>query len=406
MSADEAGVSDPVGWIKQRSVPLRTIDPNDHDFADLEPFGEMIGDARVVQLGEQCHGDGAAFLTKARLIAYLHQRLGFDVLVWESGLYDCRVAWEALRRGDDPVAAARLGLFKIWTESLQVRPVFSYLAEHANTDRPLELAGMDCQLSGEASRLYLPDELRTRAGADAAALFAGLRSGEPAATDVEERGLDDLEAAADTAEDPFWRQCLLSLVGEARGRIIQRTEGVEGMSRNRDRQMGDNLVALANDIYPDRRLVVWVDTGHMSKSFASLSFPGQDPVGWDQYETSGNVARRALGDTLLSVAFTAAEGTVGRGEGPPATLATIPLKTIDPPPPDSFEDLFLRAGLNDAIVDLRPRTPADQWVRERRTACFLGGYVPRDGVWPDFTDMVVFNRVMFPSEAAADAPSA
>ena len=81
------------------SLTVRTIDAIDEDFSDLEPLADAIGSARVVQLGEPSHGAGSCFAAKARIVKFLHQRHGFDVLIWEFGIMTSRLA-QAGMRGD------------------------------------------------------------------------------------------------------------------------------------------------------------------------------------------------------------------------------------------------------------------------------------------------------------------
>jgi erythromycin esterase-like protein len=87
-----------VAWLSENAVRIRTVDPAKDDFADLEPLRETLKGVRVVLLGEQNHGDGTTFLAKTRLIRFLHEKMGFDMLAFESGLYDCAKAWDALAR--------------------------------------------------------------------------------------------------------------------------------------------------------------------------------------------------------------------------------------------------------------------------------------------------------------------
>src|SRR5262249_46460001 len=141
-------------------VSMRTLDAADTDFSDLAPLAAIIGDARIVLLGEPSHGDGTAFLAKTRLIAFLHQRMGFDVLCFESGLYDCRKAWGSLCAGDDPEIAMRRGIFPIWMNSRQLEPLTEYLARAVRSSKPLELCGYDCQLTGTASADTLISDFR------------------------------------------------------------------------------------------------------------------------------------------------------------------------------------------------------------------------------------------------------
>src|SRR5215475_2190369 len=134
-----------VAWLDEHTDELRSIDISDNEFEDLKTFGKAIGDARIVMLGEQSHGDGTTFQAKARLIRFLHEEMGFDVLAFESGLYDMRKVRERIRAGKDARKAVRHGLFRPWSFSRQVQPLIDYVGERAQSRRPLELAGFDCQ---------------------------------------------------------------------------------------------------------------------------------------------------------------------------------------------------------------------------------------------------------------------
>ena len=78
-----------VEWLEDNASPI-SVSPSVTDFSDLAGFRDAIGSSRVVLLGEQSHGDGTTFLAKTRLIQFLHQELGFDVLAFESGLFDLK----------------------------------------------------------------------------------------------------------------------------------------------------------------------------------------------------------------------------------------------------------------------------------------------------------------------------
>lgn len=152
-------------WIAGHAIAVRSIDPMDEDFSDLEPLIDAIGSARVVQLGEPSHGAGSSFAAKARLIKFLHQRMGFDLVAWESGLHDVRLAQAAMRTGNDPVAAAQRGILTIWSNAEQVRPLFEYASVSQGTTRPLEMVGFDMQVSADGSDERFAADLRAFAAA-------------------------------------------------------------------------------------------------------------------------------------------------------------------------------------------------------------------------------------------------
>jgi len=151
-------------WLEAHVSPIRAIDPADEDFRDLEPLGDAVGGARVVQLGEPSHGAGSCFAAKARIVKFLHQRHGFDVLIWESGLYDVALAQAAMRGTDDPMTAAQRGVFTLWSMAAEVKPLFAYIKASQATPRPLEMAGFDMQVTADGSSARFAEDLRAFSG--------------------------------------------------------------------------------------------------------------------------------------------------------------------------------------------------------------------------------------------------
>src|SRR5262245_16640283 len=54
---------DVVEWIRRNAIPLRTPEAG-HDSVDLQPLKQVIGDARIVSLGEATHGSREFFQLK------------------------------------------------------------------------------------------------------------------------------------------------------------------------------------------------------------------------------------------------------------------------------------------------------------------------------------------------------
>ena len=69
--------------LKDVVAPLRTLNPGDEDWVDLEPIRSLVGDARVVGVGEAAHGVGEFHNLRHRLLRYFVAKLGFTAYCTE-----------------------------------------------------------------------------------------------------------------------------------------------------------------------------------------------------------------------------------------------------------------------------------------------------------------------------------
>jgi len=414
-----------VAWLKNHAAAIRSIDPDDADFTDLEPFRRAIGNARIVLLGEQTHGDGATFHAKTRLIRFLHEKCGFDVLAFESGLYDCHKAWALLREGKvSPARAAANGIFAIWTQSEQVRPLIEYLGTQAKTPRPLELAGFDCQFTAEASSTFLVDDLsafvkklpeEARSREDWAAVVEACQALARPRAKIDARQREAFatcrQALESTtvpeqiakAEFEFWKQFVESAAAYADAQRYQGTDNMDDLreyTNVRDPQMARNLAWLARTAYPGRKIIVWAASMHIMRNPANVKMiikedgrpiePRQAIGHHDKTRTMGNEAWQELSDEMYTVAFTAAEGEfkLPWWDSP---------RKLDPVVSGSFEDLFSRAGFTYAFLDLRARGDEGRWLSQPLASRPLG-HADSEADWTKVFDALVFTRTMTGSD--------
>ncbi|GAA3315386.1 erythromycin esterase family protein [Nonomuraea dietziae] len=89
LSDTVGGRQNPVRALEQAAHQLRSTEPG-RNTADLRALGAMIGDAKVVGLGEATHGSHEFFTMKERVFRYLVEEKGFTTfaleLSWSAGL--------------------------------------------------------------------------------------------------------------------------------------------------------------------------------------------------------------------------------------------------------------------------------------------------------------------------------
>lgn len=72
-------------WLKNHYTKLNTAKAGD-SFEDLQPLKSMIGEARIVGLGENTHGSKEVFMMKHRLVEFLVTEMGFNIFAIEANM--------------------------------------------------------------------------------------------------------------------------------------------------------------------------------------------------------------------------------------------------------------------------------------------------------------------------------
>ncbi|UFP93467.1 erythromycin esterase family protein [Gloeobacter morelensis] len=71
-----------VAWLRSTAKPLRAVEPGSED-GDLDFLPQLIGNRRLVAMGEATHGTHEFFQFKRRVFEYLVKHMGFTIFAME-----------------------------------------------------------------------------------------------------------------------------------------------------------------------------------------------------------------------------------------------------------------------------------------------------------------------------------
>jgi erythromycin esterase len=142
---------DILDWIRTSAFPIATVEAG-KDFADLAPLRRLIGDARIVSLGEATRGTREFFQLKHRLLAYCVSELGFTIFAIEANFPECLRVNEYVLGGKGDAAEALAGM-RFWTwDTEEVLALIEWMrAWNKNNQRQVKFYGFDMQFSTEAA---------------------------------------------------------------------------------------------------------------------------------------------------------------------------------------------------------------------------------------------------------------
>ena len=156
--------------------------------------------------------------------------------------------------------------------------------------------------------------------------------------------------------------------------------GEHGSVNLRDQQMAANLRWLAEERYPEAKIITWGATFHLAHNLKKVSIGGDA----DYYKNTrgmGESIHEWLGEKVFTIGFVAYEGEAG---------ILSPKFTIPAPLEGSFEELMHRYGAPLLLVPLRPRNP----FAEPMLAAPMAYGRNTLGPWPEVLDALFYIQEM------------
>ncbi len=398
-------------WAKDHAYRVDTIQPSNttndtNQFKDLAMLKPLLQDKRFVFLGESSHGVAEFNSAKTRLIQFLHQEMGYNVLAFESGLSNTALAYGKSGQ-QSPEQTMKDSIFGVWW-SKEILPLFEYIKTAQNREQPLVLTGFDMQLQYPLfDGQWLQDQAMAKRLVEAEKKLSDYSLGTDLAAYRKEKNQlvlvykDALKSLKTEANETHLKRLYpdnpkLSLLLERslNDRIRVAQEYVElsikstlGMESGdyapflesmewRDQAMHDNLMWLANEVYPTEKFIVWGHNDHIRKA--------QTEVMGSPYPVT--LMGEKLSDEMKKYSYVLglypASGQTADNMGN--------VHDVLPAEPGSIESILSAAGAPYTFIDLRyqKREAGNSWMFEPRFA-YSWGMIPESLIARDQYDGIL-----------------
>jgi erythromycin esterase-like protein len=365
--------------------------------ADYQPLLNLIGDARIVLIGEASHGTEEFYRTRAEITQQLIEQEGFTAVAVEADWHAAYRVNEYVRgTSTDESPEAALGefdRFPVWMwRNTVVRDFVAWLHDYNSnlgSDQTevgfygLDLYGMYESAEAVVERLNRVDPSSAQSARQRYTCFTELGASPEAyaaasssATEqtCQEEALEQLNEVQRRSRSyqqrlPF--EDLLSI--EQNARVVANAEEYYRAMYDpsvstwnlRDEHMASSANALLEHLQAqgaNARIVIWAHNSHIGDAEATDM--------WERGELNlGHLLREQYGNEAVLIGFSTYSGTVTAahnwGEDPY-------LMDVNPGMPESYEALFHEVGLPNFLLILKDNEEAANLLSEPRLQRAIG----------------------------------
>ena len=369
-------------WIRAHAIPIATPTAGS-GFADLQKLKSIIGDSRIVALGEATHGTKEFFQMKHRITEFLASEMGFTMFAIEANMPEAyRVNDYVLTGKGDPRELLKGMYFWTWNTQEVLDMIAWMRSFNASGKGRIQFVGFDTQTPGVALdivRSYVsktdPAYVRHLDSLQIAldSINAATKQGRSSLT-FAQRALqtsNDLvnhlaatRSLYEAKEDPGGVEWIIQnarIVDQAM-LLSLHTNDRFGM-RIRDSSMAANFSWILDSAPDSTRIVLWAHNGHVTKHEGRM----------------GSFLTQRYGKKYLAIAQTCYSGRytarvkIGMGLSSDNIIA--------PPKAESLEAYCHSTGIPMFILDTRAATVSERasaWLTRPTRMRSIGAVVMED----------------------------
>lgn len=309
----------------QKITSISDIEFENATFNNLSFLKEEFKNVKIIGLGESVHYMGGTNIAKIKMIKYLHEECGFDILAFESPMYNLSIVNEFLKKDKITVKEMGWNISGVWN-SEEMKELFEYIIETQKTKNPLIYAGFDESFFNKSCKGNIIEdytkfinnlEKKSNINLNINAKFYdaifnvtekcySLSKIQKNDTLLLNNKFKEIKNALKKINIDtnlyfeFWKQITNNLQS-----VYRKNYKVA----NRDFQMAENVKFLVNKQYPDKKVILWAATTHLLYNVTDIEAFNKN----EEYEKNkmGVYIKKEFKEQYYLLAFTALQGKIG-----------------------------------------------------------------------------------------------
>lgn len=366
----------------------------DSNNSDLLFLNGILADKRIVWLGEERHTDGTSLKAKSKIVKYLHENLGYEVILFEWNIYTTEKIRLIINEAKwaDPLDAFALAnnIDRISKSKIHL---FNYIAKSNIT-----FSGFDVIYHSPLDTHQFDDVKKVLLSIDEKLIDDDWeRYRKLSRKNIEKFNNKEFEFYVE------YSKLLVKIIRSSKFTFLARVQqnslnNIDFISKVpfhtltyedffektklRDKYMAENLLWLLNEVYKNKKVIIWSSNFHMLRNVKTIKNYEKEALGFPMNE----YIYPAFSKDLYCIALIDLGGKTGYNKG------------VDLPKPKngSIESYVLSTNHNYSFIDFSQKKGISDWLNNENTLNVSFGEKYHKAIWPKLIDGALFIKNMQP----------